>query len=57
MKVVLTFKTPDVTDQMDDLNEDQVREAKKKLEKWLEYDECVSIEFDLEATTARVLTR
>lgn len=51
MKFSLTFKTPDVTDQ---LNEEQLEEAQPLLDKFLTHGEYVEIEFDTELGTATV---
>ena len=51
MKFSLTFKTPDVTDQLEDAEAERAREF---LKKWLEYGEYVTIDFDTEAGTAEV---
>lgn len=58
MKVTVHMKTPDavhyaVCDTFED--HDLRAEAEEKLERWIEYGECVSIEFDLEKMTATVL--
>ena len=50
MKVILTFKTPDVMNQLEDR---EVAEA--VIEKFLEYGEILTVEFDTETQTARVL--
>lgn len=64
MKFTLTFKTPDVTDQADHLwediqNEDERYEVKRKIEeiieKFIEFNEYIHIEFDTETMTAEVL--
>ena len=52
MKFTLSFKTPDVTDQLD---EDQKEEAETVLKKFLEYSEYVCVEFDTETMTATVV--
>lgn len=54
MKFILSFKTPDVTDQ---LEEDQREEAETVLKKFLEYSEYVCVEFDTEAMTATVMPK
>lgn len=65
----LTFKTPDVMDQVDvqslflDLDNNDTFESREhleehireKLSKWIEYGEYVRIEFDLDKGTATVL--
>jgi hypothetical protein len=53
--VTLTFKTPDVVDQLDDeLDGDELEEVKGKIKKWVEYGEYVYIDFDLNKNTATV---
>jgi hypothetical protein len=47
--IVLTFKTPDVLDQIED------EEDREKMERWVEYGEYVRIEFDLSTMKATVL--
>lgn len=54
MKVQLTFKTPDVTDQLEDQDTPEIRE---QLEKWLQFGECITIEFDLDTDVASVAPR
>ena len=57
MKFVLFFKTPDVLHYaLDDTNmsEDEREKCKEFAEKWVDYGECASIEFDTEAGTATV---
>lgn len=62
-KVILTFKTNDVIDQLDlpeesDEGEEGINPkkwVKHQLEKWIEYGEYIRIEFDLENETAKVL--
>ena len=56
MKFSLTFKTPDVVDQLDDLDDKKRNDAKNFLEKWIEYGEYVTIDFDTKLTTAKVRT-
>jgi len=54
MKFSLTFKTPDVTDQVD-VPAGQKKEAIEDfLRKWLEYGEYVTLDFDTELGTAVV---
>jgi len=45
--VTLSFKTPDVLDEVDE-------EYRDALKKWVEYGEYVHIDFDLDAGTAKV---
>jgi hypothetical protein len=42
-------------DEKDSLFEGRREKLEKKLEKWVKYSEYVTIEFDLEAGTARVV--
>lgn len=51
MKFTLSFKTPDVTDQLD---ENQREEAEAVLEKFMKFGEYVTAEFDTETQTAKV---
>lgn len=66
MKLRLTFKTPDVLDQLRDeveidyndsetTHELHLGEIEEKLATWVEYSEYVRIEFDLDNMTATVL--
>ena len=51
----LSFKTPDVLDYtLEDYPEYQ-NEIKALAEKFIEYGECISIEFDTDAGTATVI--
>jgi hypothetical protein len=54
MKMVLTFKTPDVLDQLPDNDEDadKIREIAKK---YVEYGEYLSVEIDSDDGTITVL--
>jgi hypothetical protein len=52
MKIQLIFKTPDVTVQ---LSEEEIEESKALLEKYLKWGELITLEFDTEENTARVL--
>lgn len=58
MVITLSFKTPDVFDQIeqleDELSGESLEKAKDKLRKWVEYDEYVKIDFDLTKGTAKV---
>jgi hypothetical protein len=51
MKFSLTFKTPDVADQIDDDEEDGIEEF---ISQWIEYGEYITIDFDSNAGTAKV---
>ena len=54
MKFTLSFKTPDVMDQMvDAISEEELKEAKKFAAKFMEYDEYIFVEFDTVAQTAK----
>ena len=64
MKVSVTFKTPDAVNEAveealqgatDQFVETRATELKRKLSKWINYGEYVTIEFDLEDSTATVL--
>lgn len=58
MKFELTFKTPDVIDQLDYLkNEDNVLpvDVTELLKKHILFGEMITIEFDTEAKTVKVL--
>lgn len=52
MKVILTFKTPDIDLTLSD---DERSELKSVLARYVKYNEYVSIEFDSETCTARVV--
>lgn len=72
MKFTIGFKTPDAieyaldeyrdySDESEDgdgmpLSEEQREEAKEKLEKWIRYGEIVTIDFDLDKMTAKVVS-
>jgi len=54
--ITASFKTPDVLDwALDEVDFAQWRAIKKKLGRWVEYEECVTIEFDTDKMTATVL--
>lgn len=53
MKFKLSFKTPDVKDQLDEYEEGSW--LKDVVDQWVEYGESVTIEFDTEAGTATVI--
>lgn len=57
MKFTLTFKTPDVTDEINELDADydDILSAKDLADKFVQYDEYVTIQFDTETQTAVVL--
>jgi len=48
MKINLTFKTPDVEDQ---LEAEELAEAQPLLNEYLEYNEYLTVEFDTETKT------
>lgn len=54
MKFHLTFKTPDVTDQLENMNYDDKKIATEFANKFLEYGEYITIEFDTIEKTAKV---
>lgn len=57
MIVSATFKMPDAdTDAVEDLDEDEKDEALEKLATWIKHGEYVTIDFDLDAMTAKVRT-
>ena len=55
MKFQLTFKTPDVLDQIDGPGKSSV--CIKTAKKFIEYDEYINIEFDTDTGTAVVLKK
>jgi len=58
MKIRVHFKTPDAVDYaLKDagLDADALEDAKVGLAKWVQWGECILIEFDLEARTAEVI--
>lgn len=58
MKIQLHLKTPDVADcALEYLSEDEQCAAEEVIEKYVEYGECVSIELDTVALTARVIPK
>jgi len=52
MKFTLSFKTPDV---MDQLTVDQHEEAEEVIKKFVQYSEYITVEFDTELKTATVM--
>jgi len=55
MIITVTFKTPDTLDYaVEGLDEDEAEEVKAKLAKWIQFGECVTLEFDTEKMTATV---
>lgn len=58
MKFHITFKNPDAIDdsfEAMDLSDDEKYEIREKLEKWIRYQELITIEFDTENNTANVV--
>jgi len=56
MKYTLTFKTPDVLDQISEqLNDVDADEAKLLARKFVQFGEYLRVELDTEAKTATVL--
>ncbi|MFC1453640.1 hypothetical protein ACFLQL_00485 [Verrucomicrobiota bacterium] len=59
MKITLTFKMPDVLDQLNDQidpkTDDELIRAKEIAEQYVSYGEYVTIELDTETGTAEVL--
>lgn len=63
-KIRLTFKTPDVLfralDEIsvpEEFRDGAEEEYNERLSKWIEYGEILTVEFDVEAMTARVVER
>lgn len=48
MKIRLTFKTPDVTDCINDLPEDDQYAAENAIRKWVKYGEYLNVDIDTE---------
>lgn len=57
MQFTLTFKTPDVLEQIEDLDESEKEQAYTFARKFVKYDEHITIEFDTVANTATVLKK
>lgn len=57
MKFRLSFKSPDVLDQIDDLglNEDDMAQCMKTAQMWLKWNEYIAVEFDTVEITAIVV--
>ncbi len=56
MKIQITFKSPGALDcATANLSKDEKDEAAEVIEKFIKYDEYITIEFDTETKTARVL--
>lgn len=57
MKFTLSFKTPDALDQIEDDFEDELEKnaAIELAKKYVEYGECIRVEFDTETQSAKVL--
>lgn len=54
MKCYLTFKTPDVLDQLEELSENELKKVKKILNPFLEYDEYIYLEIDTDEKTVKL---
>lgn len=58
MKVYINFKTPDALRYaLEDVPEDEREVTEAQLENWIEYGESITVEFDLEKNTAKVIKR
>ncbi|MDD4389715.1 MAG: hypothetical protein PHW03_02810 [Eubacteriales bacterium] len=60
MKFIITFKTPDVLedlDRLEDISEEERSFADELVKQYVEYGEYIRIEFDTEAKTAKVLRK
>ena len=56
MKVDVMFKTCDVLDYVTStMNESEVEELKALTDKYIKYDEMVTLQFDTEESTVKVL--
>ena len=55
VKFQLTFKTPDVIDQLDMTDGEEKESLKTFLNSWVQYGELIKIEFDSVRRTARVI--
>ena len=55
MKFTLTFKTPDVADQIGDLHDNDAAIVNRLFRRFVQYGEYVRIEFDTKDGTAVVL--
>jgi len=53
MKFILTFKTPDVEDQ---LEPEELKKVQSMLDKYVEYGEYLYVEFDTDKKTCTVLS-
>lgn len=54
MKFDLTFKMPDVMEQIDTMHDSDRLEATKLAEKYITYGEYITVEFDTDEQTATV---
>jgi len=54
MKFTVTFKSPDAFDTAD-VDDEDVDEAKELFDRFVEYGEYVTVEFDTETQTAKVV--
>jgi hypothetical protein len=66
MRLIIGFKTPDAihyaledatNDEGEALTDEEREEAEEKLRKWIQYGECVTVEFDLAKMKAKVVER
>ncbi len=60
MKFTITFKTPDVLDELDrleDISEEERSFADELVKRYVEYGEYIRVEFDTETKTAKVLEK
>lgn len=56
MKVKLTFKSPDVLEQvMNELDEDQQDELKEVADKFIKHEEYITVEIDTDTKTCTVV--
>jgi hypothetical protein len=55
MQFTLTFKTPDIIDQLNDqFNEEEMNDIKVFLKQWIKYDEYITVKFDTNTNIAKV---
>jgi len=54
MKFQLTFKTPDILDQIDTGSDDEIERCRDFANRWIEWGEYLIVEFDTEEGTAVV---
>jgi hypothetical protein len=55
MKFTLHFKTPDILEQIEDLEDSEKEKAYEIARKFVEYSEYITVEFDTESKTAVAL--